>query len=53
MWALLIAIVVIGLALVVVGAARRELLAKSQSAPSPCCAPCRNACPASPTSSTS
>ncbi len=46
MWALLIAIAVVGFALAMVRAARRELLANSQPASSPCtnCAPCCPAC---------
>ncbi|MGY4994065.1 hypothetical protein [Streptomyces sp. 900105245] len=46
MLALLIAIVVVGIALTIVSAARRELLAKAKpTAPVCCgCAPCRHAC---------
>jgi hypothetical protein len=45
MWVLLAAIVVVGLALAVVSAARRELMAKPQSTPNPCCGctPCSHA----------
>lgn len=46
MWALLTAIVVVSIALAIVSAARRDLLAKSQAtAPACCgCAPCHHAC---------
>lgn len=42
MWVLLIAIAVVSLALAIVTAARRELLAKSQPPPSSCCTPCHH-----------
>ena len=45
MCALLAAIVAVSIALAIVSAARRELLAKAESTePTCCCEPCRHAC---------
>jgi len=46
MWALLLAIVIVGIAFVAVGAARRDLQSKRES-PVPqrrCCTPCCHSC---------
>jgi len=46
MWALLLATVAVGIAFALVGAARRELLAKRESAVPQhrCCTPCCHSC---------
>ncbi|MFE9398642.1 hypothetical protein [Streptomyces flavidovirens] len=44
MAALLLAIVVAGIGLALVTAARKSLMARSEPAARPCCAPCPHAC---------